>query len=116
MSQNSILPVLMQLAGQTPVLLVYVVGIILALVFWGRHRMPSMLTMIACVVMLVASIGQTILWHTLLQMRDSLGWPMQKYGSMMSMVSLVSSVVRAIALGVLLAAVFAARGPRAGPS
>lgn len=114
MSQNSFLPVLMQLAGQAPVLLVYVVGIILALVFWGRYRMPSMLTLIACVVMLVASIAQTVLWHTLLQMRESMGWSMQKYGSMMSAVSLVSSVVRAIALGTLLGAVFAARRPPAG--
>ena len=116
MSQNSILPVLMQLAGQAPVLLVYVIGIVLAFVFWGRHRMPAMLTLIACIVMLLTSIGQTFLWHVLLQMRESMGWPMQKYGNVMSAVALVSSVLRAIGLGLLLAAVFAARKSPSSPA
>lgn len=113
MGQNSIVPILMQLAGQLPVLLVYVTGIVLSLAFMGRCRGPSLLALIACVVMLLSSIGYTLVFQMLVRMHSEMGWSSEKFGRAMSMMAIVTSFLHAGCLGLLLGAVFSARKPSA---
>jgi hypothetical protein len=49
---NNIMPYLTQLMSLSPLLLVYFVGLILALVFWRRCPTPSLLVVIAGVLLL----------------------------------------------------------------
>ena len=59
-SMNDIfIPFLTQLAGQSPVLFVYLVGMVLALVFWRRYPRPCAFTLIAVGLLILTSIGQT---------------------------------------------------------
>ena len=52
---DKLLPVLSSLLFQLPIILVWLVGIILALVFWRRHPIVSAMTLIAFIGFLILS-------------------------------------------------------------
>jgi hypothetical protein len=116
--ENLLVSFLGQLAVQAPSLLAYLVGIILALVFWRRCPGPSLLTLLALALLLVTSLVQTFLLLYLFRARADFGWDEARVGWMLSASALVGSVIRAAALGLLLAAVFLGRRgtPRTGPA
>ncbi|HUJ44313.1 MAG TPA: hypothetical protein VLW52_11975 [Opitutaceae bacterium] len=115
---NIIIPSLSQLLGQSPVLLVYLIGLILALVFWRRCPTPSLLVLVATVLLLLISVIQPFVTQFLIHARFERGWTNQTLGWMISAVALTSSCFRAAAMGLLIAAVFFQRGvPRStGPN
>ncbi len=109
---------LMQLLGQTPVLLVYLLGPILALVFWRRCPVSSLLTLVASVLLLLLAVIQAFATqYLIIRARVELGWSSEEMSRVLSAVALVGNVLRALGLGLLLAAVFLGRraAPRAGP-
>jgi hypothetical protein len=105
--------VLAQLVGQVPLLLVYVVGMVVALSYWPRYRGPAMMTLIATGALLAVSIGQAFLVQYVIQSNSSgIGSP--GLGGMLSIVALASSLIRAAATGLIIAAVFTGRTAPAG--
>lgn len=62
-----------QLAGQSPVLLVYLVGMVLALVFRRRCPGPCAFTLVATGLLMLTSIGQTFVSLYLIHVRADLG-------------------------------------------
>lgn len=98
--------VLTQLAGQAPVLLAYLVGVILALVFWQRSPVPALLTLIAMVLFLMTTLVQSVLVHYLVRVSADSGMTL---GWMLSANAVIGSVLRAMAVGLMLAAVFTGR-------
>ena len=54
--------VLAQLRAQPHLLLVYLAGIILALVYWRRCPGPCALTLLASVLLLLTAIGQPVVY------------------------------------------------------
>lgn len=100
---------LSQLAAQSPVLLAYLVGAVLSLVFWGRYPGPAMLTFFACLLLLLVNLGQTFLIQYFIHLPDvraaDRAW-------VFTISALISSVLRAAGFGMLLTAVFIGRGPR----
>ena len=48
-----------QLAYQSPTLLVYLTGILMAIIFMSRHPRASLLTLLGCGLLLVAAIAGT---------------------------------------------------------
>jgi hypothetical protein len=106
---DMIVPSLMLSLGQSPVLLVYLVGMILALVFWRRYPGPSLLTLIATVLLLSLTVTQIFVTQYLFYMRADKGWGHEKLAWLLSAVGLTSSILRAAGLGLLLAAVFLGR-------
>jgi hypothetical protein len=107
--ENTIIPFLTQLAGQAPVLLAYLVGMILALVFWRRSPGPCVLTLVATGLLLGTTLVQSFLFLYLIRAREDFGWTEERYRWMLSANALVGSVIRAVAFGLLLAAVFVGR-------
>jgi hypothetical protein len=110
--------VLMQLLGQFPVLVVYVVGVILASLFWRRYPGPCLLVLLATGLLLVVTVTQPFVTQYLFRARSDLGWANEKLGRMVGAVGMTGSLLRAIGLGLLLAAVFLGRGvtQRVGPN
>jgi hypothetical protein len=106
---NIIIPCLTQLLAQSPVLLVYLIGLILALVFWQRCPIPSLLVLVASVLLLLVAVTQTCVTQYLIQARTEMGWTHEKLGWVFSAVGLTGSCLRAAALGLFLAAVFIQR-------
>jgi hypothetical protein len=113
---NLIIPFLTHLAGQAPVLLVYLVAMILALVCWRRCPGPCALTLVATGLLLVTTLVQSFLFPYLSRARIELGWSNEQYGWVLSANALVGSMIRAAAFSLLLTAVFIGRKdvPQAG--
>jgi hypothetical protein len=111
MNSNTIIGYVTQLTAQIPTLLVYVTGLIFALVYWRRCPVPSALVFAGTVMLLVVALLQPLLTQYLVQARAELSWPAQTLGWVLSAVTLGSSVLRAVALGLILTAVFFGRGP-----
>ena len=113
--KDFITPALMQLLAHTPVLLVYVTGIVLAIVSWRRCPTPSLLALIACVLLSFLSVVQPFITNYVIQSRVQMGWSNEKLGYFFSGFGLFTSLVYAIGLGLLLAAVFVPRKPNKQP-
>ena len=105
--------VLAQLVGQAPLLLVYVVGMVVALLYLPRYRGPAMMTLIATGALLAVSIGQAFLVQYVIQ-SNQLGTGSPGLAGMLSIVALISSLIRAAATGLIIAAVFTGRTAPAG--
>jgi len=103
-----------QLLGQAPLLLVYVVGMVVALSYVPRYRGPAMMTLIATSALLAVSIGQALLVQYVIQSNAGSGMGSPGLGGMLSIVALISSLIRAAATGLILAAVFTGRTAPAG--
>jgi hypothetical protein len=114
---NLLISVLSQLAVQAPALLVYLVGLILALVLLGRYPGPSAFTLIATGLLLVTAVAQSFLSVYLVRARVDWGWTDARLGATLSASALAGSALRAVAFGLLLAAVFIGRrvSQRSGP-
>src|SRR5207248_717565 len=91
--ENILVPFLMQLAGQSPVLLVYLVGMILALVFWRRCPGPCAFTLVATGLLMLTSIAQTFVSLYLIHARADMGWANERLSWMLSANALIGSVV-----------------------
>ena len=106
---NMIVLSLYHLLAQSPVLLVYLIGLILALVFWRRCPTPSLLVLVATVLLLLVTVTHPFVIQYLVQASTEMGWTIEKAAWMSSVVGLTSSCLHAAALGLLVAAVFLQR-------
>jgi hypothetical protein len=109
-----------QLGYQAPALLVYLVAFVLALVFMGRAPTPSVLTMIGVGVLVIATVGVAVAQAWLLDNRQANDRDPAEFARLMGVVGMAGSCVRAIGLGLLVAAIFVGRraviGSRAEPA
>jgi len=105
-----LITILTQIAGQAPALLAYLIGAIVALTLWRRSPGPALLTLIAMVLLLVTTLVQAVLIQVLV--RASADAPI-RLGWLLSANAFIGSLMRALATGLLLAAVFSGRrGPQ----
>jgi hypothetical protein len=109
MAENWIPVWIWQLAAQAPVLLVYAVGIVLALAFWSRCPGPCRLTLIGSILLLVTAVLQSCLFSFLVFSDQESGWVLGASG-------LVWGILRACGFSLLLAAVFLGRRPTVRPA
>jgi hypothetical protein len=98
-----------QLAGQLPVLMVYVGGMALCAMWWRRARGAAMWALMGLTLMLVATVGSTAMQTYLFATRVQAGTSAQQLGHVLFAVGIGSSIVRAIGLGMVVAAVFVGR-------
>ena len=98
-----------QLAYAGPVILVYLVGLILAVIFIKKYPVPAILTLLAMIVLLGTIFGVAFAQTYLIRARLGSGGSMASYATMQSMVSLIGIVMRALGSALLLAAVFVGR-------
>ena len=92
---------------QLPVVLVWLVGLILALIFWKRHPRVSLLTVIAILGLLILSFLGTYLNIALpvtLHSRNNLSF--SQLTMTLAVVNIIISVFSAILWGLLVAAIF----------
>jgi len=114
-----ILQSLMGLLGMSPTLLVYLVAMIVAFVYWNRHPRPCLLVLLAVGLMLFTTVGFMVLQMYVINSRVMNQWRGMTLGSVLTVIGLVRSIIQAGAFGLLLMAVFTDR-PRpvnpVGPS
>jgi hypothetical protein len=109
MGQAGVSYLLSQLGFQVPALLVYAIAFVLALVFMGRAQVPSVLTLIGVAILVVATIGGAVLQAWIIDSRQASGLSDGQVGRFMGIVGFIGSCLRAVGLGLLVAAIFAGR-------
>jgi hypothetical protein len=109
---------LAQWASLSPLLIAYLVGILLALVYRRRCPVPALLTVLAMGLLLVTTVLQTALSQYVILTRAPQGWSNVSVRWMFIALGTAGNLLRALAMGLLLAAVFVRRktlepaGPR----
>lgn len=104
--------VLAQLVVQTPVLGMYVVGLILALIFWPRCPLAGALAAGGLGLLLLVTVGFALAQIYLFHRTSDSNWSINDHAWRLTVLGLASSVLRAVGLGLLVAAVFVGRGRR----
>ena len=108
--QTNLAPVLVQnLLVQAPQLLVYIVGFVLSMVFWSRHPKVSGLTLVAMILLLLTSVVSAGVYVWLPRYFIEQHYARSGEAAVYAAVNMVISVVRALGLGLCLAAVFSMR-------
>lgn len=105
---------LMQLLGQTPMLLVYLFGMVIALVFWRRCPSTAVLVLLGSGLLLLASVAGTFAFQYIIQSWHDWGWRSEKMGTVLTTLGLVNSLMGALGFALLLAAAFVGRRGQAG--
>ena len=100
------------LATSTPVIIVWVIGIALALSRWRRHPRVSQFALIAITISIVNLVVTRFLgiWAPL-AMRDS-GWTATQMGTIFSAIWIISALIGAVAWALVLCAIFGWRDGR----
>jgi hypothetical protein len=101
-----LIPTLTVYLTQLPVILVWLIGLVLALVYWRRHPTVSLLAIIAIVGFLVTSLVGTYLSVWLPLTLQERGWSIGRIGILMTARGVIGSLISAVLWALLLAAVF----------
>ena len=101
---------LSMLAQGIPLLLVYIGGIVAAIVLWRRCPRPSLLVTISCAVSIAVRCAWPFAYSSLWYLRESRGWSMRSFSYINSAVGLIETILDAGAFGLLLIAAFVRRG------
>ena len=104
-----IIPSLTQLLVQSPVLLVYLLGMILAFVFWHRSPATGMLVLLGTGLLLFSSVVWPFVFQYVIRMHNEWDWKAERLGAAMSAMGLVASFIHAVGLALLLAGAFVGR-------
>jgi hypothetical protein len=100
---QSLLPTILL---QIPALLVMLVGVILALIFWRRNAKVSLLVIAALTLFFVVRVGNTLQSVLLPFLINAQGGDFRRIGWLVSCLGIAWSLLGAVALGLLLGAVF----------
>jgi|WetSurMetagenome_2_1015567.scaffolds.fasta_scaffold447987_2 hypothetical protein len=103
-------PTLAAMLVDLPEFLVWLTGIILAVVFWQRHPKASLLTLIAMIGFMTTAVVSTYLSLWLPLTLQERGMPTTQIGLVFAVYGIIRSLVSAIWWGLLVAAIFGRRG------
>jgi len=109
---EALIPTLSAIAISTPAIIVWAIGIVLALSRWRRHPRVSQFALIACAVMIVnLVVGRFLTIWLPIKMRDS-GWTMSQIGPIFTAIGLITALISAAAWTLVICAIFGWRDQR----
>jgi len=109
---NEVLPLFLKSAAeQSPILLTYIVALFVAVIFWERDPRSSGLVLIAILVLLVTTIGQMFVFACLVSSNAHAhdAQSFTRFIWMQSAIAFAGSILRAVGIAILLAAVWVGR-------
>ncbi len=109
MNSNAILPPITQWLPLLPIWFVLLGGLITALVFWKDCPRPAALSLVALLLVGLASTLSPVLNTWLVRSRYVQGWTSQQLGLRLVGVGFVLGLIRAVGLAAFVAAVFVGR-------
>jgi hypothetical protein len=109
---DALVTTLSALVISLPVILVWVIGIALALSRWRRHPRVSQLALIACAVSIINTVANRflVIWAPL-ALRDY-GWTAYQIGSIFTAIGFITALIGAAAWTLVICAVFGWRDQR----
>ena len=105
--------VLQQLGYGSPLLIVYLVGILLSAVFVRKYPFPAMLTLAGAAILFVNLIAIALVQGYLINARIESGWSPEQYTQLTMIVAVIGGMVRAIGTALLIGAIFVGRKVKA---
>lgn len=108
-TSDTILPTLVSYLMQLPIFLVWLVGFVLAFVYWGRYPRVSLLTLIGLTIFLIETLANTYLSLWLPIMLSQRGITTAQIGVILTGKGIVTALVDAIGWGLIVAAIFSGR-------
>ena len=105
--------VLQQLGYGSPLLIVYLIGIILSAVFVRKYPFPAMLTLAGAAILFVNLIAIALVQGYLISGRVASGWSPEQYTQLMTITLVIGGIVRAIGTALLIGAIFVSRSVKA---
>jgi hypothetical protein len=109
---NTVMPYLSMIIGTAPMILVYIAGIIVALIYWGRAPKACGLVLSAMLIFFFSSIAQPVLQTRMILQRGS----PSSLGQTLMVMAMFFNVIRAAAMALLIWAAFADRPELAPPT
>lgn len=106
---NIIIASLRQLAIESPILVVCLTGIILALVFWKRCPISCLFILIALIILLLITLINPFMIQYIIQSREESGASYTTMATQLAVVNIMSILFRTIAIGLLITSVFIRR-------
>jgi len=103
---DNLVPLLSVLLFQAPVLIVWTVGLVLAIVFWKRHPKVSLLALIAILGLMITSILGSLLRIWLGAWMDQFGAPFGRANITLVVYQVASSLISAVFWALLVFAIF----------
>ena len=97
------------LVGQLPVYLVYLAGLVFAILKYGKHPKPSLLAILALAGLLVTSIGGTVVTLSVIHSQRQSGEPYSAITTQLGILGVIRSLFFAASIGLLVAAVYTGR-------
>jgi hypothetical protein len=109
---NTLVTILSTIVISLPAIIVWVIGIALALSRWRRHPRVSQFALIACAVMIINTVANRSLtiWMPL-AMRDY-GWTTVQIGSIFTVIGIITALISATAWALVICAIFGWRDQR----
>jgi hypothetical protein len=109
---NTLVTILSTIVISLPAIIVWVIGIALALSRWRRRPRVSQFALIACAVMIINTVANRSLtiWMPL-AMRDY-GWTAVQIGSFFTTIGIITSLISATAWTLVICAIFGWRDQR----
>ncbi len=101
------------LIGVLPLLLVYLAGGIMCLIFIGRYPKPALFALIGCALLLLTTIVQPVLQQQIIMSRAASGRSTVQMSQAISILAMGGSIVRAGGFAMLFIAVFVGRSQTA---
>jgi hypothetical protein len=98
-----------QLVPSLPVLLAYLAGVVVALIFLPRYKAPCILMLIASLLFFITVVSQTLVGTMFIFLREVRGWTASHFSLVTMITSILGSFVRAVAFGLLCAAALVGR-------
>lgn len=102
-------PLLGQLITLCPVLLVYVIGMALAVRNWQRYPAVGLLVLCGTGVLFASTVGGTFVIQFIVRMHGEWGWQPERMNTVFMAIGFLSSVLHAVGIALLLAAAFSGR-------
>ena len=102
---------LAQLAIQAPMLLVWLVGMALALLWWQRAPKVALVTCVACGVFFLDALIGTLIAVALPSILIEQGQSSAQIGTAFGLIGLARALLHAVLWATILFAIFSGRGP-----
>ena len=97
------------LVGQAPLLVVYLGALVAAIVWWGRHPRPAVFVLVASLLLLGTTLTWPLAQAWVMTQATTGGTTSATFGQRIMVLSVLLSIVRAVAYALLVVAAFVGR-------
>ena len=101
-----------QIVYAGPVLLVYLIGVVVSIIFLRQHPVPSLLALCGLLILFLTGVFILVAQGYLVRLRVEAAWTIARYSQMSMVITIVGTVFRTLGSALVVAAIFTGRKNR----